>query len=240
MSNVEKLAEPDINALLEEKDFFHHYQPLFDLSNWSICGCEALFRCNSMNSPDSIFRTANDNGKLFELDTSSISKAISHYVESKRTENLFVNIVLSTLLHPLFPQFVDKLMSETNLPHSKVVFELTQAADLQNSKALNAALSLLRQHGYRIAFDQVGSETASILKSIKNYPDYVKLDRYFSTDLSMSDCKQNVITMFLNDCSKEGSQLILKGIEQPDDLAIAKLLGVSIGQGYLLGMPIEL
>lgn len=35
-------------------------------------------------------------------------------------------------------------------------------------------------------------------------------------------------------------KLILEGIEEPADLAVAKALGVHFGQGYLLGKPIPI
>jgi EAL domain-containing protein (putative c-di-GMP-specific phosphodiesterase class I) len=67
-------------------------------------------------------------------------------------------------------------------------------------------------------------------------PDFIKLDRLFSLDLSKSTSKQKMISLFVEYC-KNNTKLILEGIETPEDLAIAKCLGVDIGQGYVLDMP---
>jgi EAL domain-containing protein (putative c-di-GMP-specific phosphodiesterase class I) len=59
----------------------------------------------------------------------------------------------------------------------------------------------------------------------------------FSVNLSASKKKQRWIELIVEYCKDANVQLVLEGIEKSEDLATAKALGVSIGQGYLLGKP---
>lgn len=99
---------------------------------------------------------------------------------------------------------------------------------------------LLKDKGYAIAIDDFGKGESSLQTVIELEPDFVKLDRYYAVKLSASIKKQNEIQMLLKLCQQKNMKLILEGIEEPTDLAMAKLLGVHLGQGYLLGEPLPI
>lgn len=98
----------------------------------------------------------------------------------------------------------------------------------------------LKDKGYAIALDDYGKGESSLRIVKQLHPDFVKLDRYYAVKLSASNKKQKEIQMFLKLCQQENMKLILEGIEEPTDLAMAKVLGVHLGQGHLLGKPLRI
>lgn len=229
----------NINSLINNKTFYHCYQPLFDLSNMSLYGYEAFFRCSMANNPELVFQTAMKKKKLYELDTVSISNAIWQYALSGREEILFVNLFPSTLLDPAFPGFLEQLVNRIGNLRGKLVWELNESQELEDLQAFANRTALLQQYGFRVALDDVGKGSGSLKTIIELSPDIIKLDRFFSQKLAVSQNKQKLIQLLVDYCG-DAVTVILEGIEQQEDLDAAISLGVGIGQGYLLGKPDQL
>jgi EAL domain-containing protein (putative c-di-GMP-specific phosphodiesterase class I) len=238
---INQLDNQTVDSLIYNQLFYHHYQPLYALSNWKLYGYEAFFRSDFSLNPELVFQFAKKNRKLFELDTASIFNAALFYFISKENillglkKTLFVNVFPSTLLHPSFSNFLERLISENMIiPSKNIVFEINESEIIWDIPSLRQVIHCLRNNGFSVAFDDVGKGTASIQNIVEFEPEFVKLDRYFSVDLAVSEKKQRMVQLFVDYCS-DGSRLVLEGIEKPEDLAIAKMLGVQIGQGYILG-----
>jgi EAL domain-containing protein (putative c-di-GMP-specific phosphodiesterase class I) len=217
------------------KEFHHYYQPLYCLSTMKVYGYECLIRSEYFKNPEQLFKSAKKEKILHKLDMLSIIRAIVDYHKYiEKGAPLFINVFPTTLLHPLFQSFIIDLVSSTTLNPSYIVFEIVEEeVDLM---ALKDVVSALRRLGFRLAIDDVGKEASSLRSVIELQPHFVKLDRYFATDLSHSNLKQRMITSLVDYCQKDFC-LVLEGIEHAEDLSIAKSLGVSMGQGYLLGIP---
>jgi EAL domain-containing protein (putative c-di-GMP-specific phosphodiesterase class I) len=228
----------NFDTLLREKHFFHMYQPLFSLSDWDIYGYEGLFRSEfSMNWED-VFKLAKTNGRLYELDTQSLLKALLTF--SKHRENngklIFVNVFPSTLSNSSFFFFFEELLNQITIPRQRIVLEINEGEKVEDMKVFRQTVIRLKDYGFLIAIDDIGKGDAELQRIIELEPNFIKLDRYFSVDLSVSTKKQKLIRLILDFC-KGYIETILEGIEEPQDLATAKLLGVSIAQGFLLGEP---
>jgi EAL domain-containing protein (putative c-di-GMP-specific phosphodiesterase class I) len=232
----EDVREVNIRSIIRERMFYHVYQPIYYLANWSLCGYEALFRSELFLNPEVVFEIARKQKNLFELDTASVFHSAFTYFAAKREGFLFFNIFPSTLLHPAFFSFMENFFANIRIPGKNIVLEINEAEEITNVQKLWEVISFLRQNGFRIAFDDVGKGASSFHDIIKFQPDYIKLDRYFSKNLAHSPKKQNIIKKLLEYCSND-VQVILEGLEKPEDLAIAKVLGVPMGQGYSLGKP---
>lgn len=224
---------------LEAFDIHHAFQPLWKLNNWFIYGYESFLRTNSQIELESIFSQAREKQYLYELDTLSIKKAIEvfPYFTSK---NLFLNIFPSTVLHEDFPRLIEELV--LSHPHvlNRVIFELNESSQeehIWDIPLLKEKINWLQKMGFSIALDDIGKGAASLQKIIEFQPQFIKLDRYFANDFSESKQKQKMVSLLSQYCLEENITLVMEGIEKPMDLALAKLINVSVGQGYLIGRP---
>lgn len=220
--------------------FFHHYQPIYNLKEDRITGYEVLLRSTDFSNPETVFFTAQQEKRLYELDSRSIHKAILTYQTagfSKKEGHLFINIFPSTLLNNKFPSFIYNIMNDGLLTNQQIVFEISEREKISDVNLLKETLHHFKKLGFQFAIDDFGKGYADIEKIIELEPDYLKLDKYFSENLHSSKKKQVFIKNILRYCNHFNIELILEGLENSLDLSISKKLGIPLGQGYKLGRP---
>ncbi|WCK55449.1 EAL domain-containing protein [Aneurinibacillus sp. Ricciae_BoGa-3] len=237
-----EIVQSEIEKFVEEEYFYHYFQPICSLKGGEKEGIEALLRAK-VGTPDKIFEEAKKTKRLYQLDTRSICKALSTYDSSgyfKKDDLLFLNVLPSTIVHSNFPCFIRKLLNEHMLPYQQIVFELNETEQTfgsEQSDLLKERITFLKDCGFLIAIDDIGTGWSSLSTLIDFEPHFAKLDLYFSRDLSVSKKKQMMIKAISEYCRNNSIQLILEGIEKDEDLLMAKTLGIEFGQGYLLGKP---
>jgi EAL domain-containing protein (putative c-di-GMP-specific phosphodiesterase class I) len=216
-----------------ELNITHWFQPIYNLENNDVIGYEALLRDSSrlQVSPVDLFDKAGKCGHRNTLDLISLKTALEFFpLES--TNQLFLNIFPSTLLQEGFLSWWD-----LNVPRSvQVVLELLESEPITDWKEVKRITGELRDRGIKIAIDDMGGGYSFFQQWIELDPDYIKLDRYFSENLSFNCRKQKTIRCLV-ELIADTSEIILEGIETVEDLGFAQLLGVTRAQGYLLGRP---
>ncbi len=227
-------------CFLRKEKFHHYFQPIYNLHTFEKLGKEALIRSSSYPNPEMIFQKAKIEESLYELDSRSINKAISTYqsaTQSTDNEYLFLNVLPSTILNHDFPAFLDLKIHETQINSKQIVLEISESETIEDFDTFKTCLSKIKSLGFLIAIDDVGVGYTNVKSLIELEADYLKLDGYFSQNLNVSRKKQSFIAFYVNYCKQYKSKLIIEGLETIEDLAMAKRLGVDIGQGYLLGKP---
>jgi EAL domain-containing protein (putative c-di-GMP-specific phosphodiesterase class I) len=227
----------EIQSVSIDDQFFHHYQPIYDIQRWEVFGYESLFRTGNSSSPEEAFNNAKIKKMLYELDSRSIHKASLSYAQAgylTKYNHLFLNVFPSTLTNPLFPTFVNKIINENGFSCQQIILEINEG-EIAELDIIKNVIIYLKNLGIAIAIDDFGKGNSSIKSLIELSPDFVKLDRYFMDDLT--EKKLDMIQYLLHFCKKHNSNLIIEGIEEKASLALLKSIGVQYAQGYLLGRP---
>ncbi len=230
-----------IDTLIYQELFHHYFQPLYYLDDWSLLGYEAFLRCDyqSYDNIESLFGLARKYEKLNELDMTSIRKAMTVYHRHQNSitgNTLFLNVYPSTLKNQQFIHIWNELTEQMYMTGKRIVLEINEAEEITDYALMRRIIRPLREKGVLFALDDLGKGAASLKALIELEPEFVKLDRYFANDLSISPAKQKMVQSILYYCQDQ-IQVVLEGIEHSRDLSMAKALGVHIGQGYLLGKP---
>lgn len=235
---MSRLNSNEIENIVDDGAFYHLYQPLYRLADWKLYGYEAFLRTEHLNNPEVLFHNAREFKSLYQLDVSSISKAVHIHQNKYKKSNvkLFVNVFPSTLVHNNFLDFINEFVSTLLVQPQNIVFEINEAEEISDFHSIKQVISLLKTQGFGIALDDVGKGSYSFRHLVDLEIDFIKLDRYFSFNLSKCKRKQRFIKSLVEYCDKDIC-LILEGIENEADLAMAKMLKVPIAQGYLLGKP---
>jgi EAL domain-containing protein (putative c-di-GMP-specific phosphodiesterase class I) len=230
----------NIFSIFQDDFIYHDYQPLYTIEQTqSLYGYEALLRNTHKMNPEKLFQSAMKANILYKLDTLSISKAIEEFFHNRNQNGkLFVNVYVTTILHPSFHNYFDYLMEIFPALCGRLVLELNESTpdELWQNPLLASTLKYLKHYDVLYAIDDFGQGTASIKKSIEFEPDIIKLDRYFAKNLAESERKQRFLSFF-NQFYGSDTLIILEGIEQEEDMLVAKELGITLGQGYYLGRP---
>jgi len=221
---------------METENFHYFYQSLYDIDTFTPIGSEIFLR-SDMN-PDLLFSEAKAVNKLFELETKSIFKLLK-VCNLINHRQLFINIYPSTVLHNDFPVFIQYVAHQFPHTKDKIVFEVIESEQILDEvfQSFKKRINLIRGLGYHIALDDVGKGWSSVSMLIELEPKYIKLDRYFSLNLDESALKREIIKLIIQYAEFSNSKVVLEGIEKESELATSKILGVHIGQGFLLHKP---
>jgi EAL domain-containing protein (putative c-di-GMP-specific phosphodiesterase class I) len=85
--------------------------------------------------------------------------------------------------------------------------------------------------------DDAGAGYAGLQHILEIHPDIVKLDIALVRDLDTDPVRRALISGMVSFAREAGCVLLAEGIETDSELASLRTLGVSLGQGYLLGRP---
>ncbi|GGE56572.1 hypothetical protein GCM10011391_39340 [Pullulanibacillus camelliae] len=229
-----------LKNFIKEERFFHHYQPIYNLSDHGIEGYEVLFRTEKYTNPEEFFDWAKRKKQLYELDSRSIHKAVLTYQSAGFTEkdgNLFINVFPSTLLHPQFPSFIKHIINEELFSSQHLVFEILESEAIPNYSQLMKVIKLLKELGASLAIDDFGKGYHDFQKIVELDPNYIKLDRYFVKGLLSSEKKQGLLKLLLNFCEEHQCKLIVEGLETQSELSLVRSIGLHYGQGFGLRRP---
>lgn len=191
--------------LIKDKTFYHDFQPIIDLDYHQTIGYEALFRSGAYATPESAYDQAMKSNQLYELDISSIDKAVHSFVhiqDAMTHKKLFVNAYPSTILHPQFATHMDALLNLAREKERPVVLEIIESEEINDFSKLAEVVRALKQEGLQIAVDDFGKGGDNINRTIEVDADYIKLDRYFSINLTCSQKKQAYVSFIAEYCAK--------------------------------------
>jgi GGDEF domain-containing protein len=88
-----------------------------------------------------------------------------------------------------------------------------------------------------LALDDFGDGRSSVRLWSQLKPEFVKIDKYFTKDISAHADKLKTIQALQLIATIFGSELVAEGIETAQDLRVLRDLGITYGQGYFLGHP---
>ncbi|CQR46214.1 Putative cyclic di-GMP phosphodiesterase YliE [Paraliobacillus sp. PM-2] len=229
-----------IDTVIEEEHFYHYFQPIFNINGQKVIGYEVLLRTSLFPNPVYTFQAAKEVKRLYELDSKSIKKAITTYYSSAiATEKLFlfINVFPSSIVNEAFDHFLEHLLRDNQIRKDQLVLEISESELIEDPPLFRMHIERLKQQGFHFALDDVGKGYANFDMMIDLEPNYIKLDRLFSYQLDQSKKKQNLIRFFLQYCKENDIKLILEGLETEEELQVAKAVGITYVQGFLLGKP---
>jgi EAL domain-containing protein (putative c-di-GMP-specific phosphodiesterase class I) len=212
------------------------FQPIVDLRGGEIVGYETLSRFVSplAASPDRWFATANRLGVGAPLQSHVIRRAM------ERLPTLPDGTFLAVNLDPRLvtaPEIADLLTASGRL--DRLVIELTEQTVARDVRRMLALLDQARECGAIVAMDEAGAGYTSLQNLTTIRPELVKLDRSLIVDIDHDAVRRSLVGMLCDFVAKTGGRVIAEGLEGPGELDACIDLGVTLGQGWLLGRPVD-
>jgi EAL domain-containing protein (putative c-di-GMP-specific phosphodiesterase class I) len=211
-------------------------QPIVDLDSRRVVGAEALARFKDADGnplpTEGTFLDAHALGVGPELELAVISLALRS--ESRLPAGLYLALNVSpTLLGG------DELLDAVrHHDHDRpLVVEITEHQAVEDYSVLDAALGRLREHGVRVAVDDVGSGFASFRHVTRVNPEILKLDRSLVCGINEDPVRQSLASAIVSFARDVGAIVVSEGIESSDELDCLMELSVGCGQGFYLARP---
>jgi EAL domain-containing protein (putative c-di-GMP-specific phosphodiesterase class I) len=150
---------------------------------------------------------------------------------------VFVNVSAAALLDPIHG--VDQmllLLRWSGWPASDVVLEITERESIHDLARLRHVLAAYREHGFRIALDDVGDGHSTLEVLATALPEYIKVARSLtmSTDSPGAVAAVQAAVAFAR---STGTTVIAEGVETAEAARMMAALGVELGQGWFLAPP---
>ena len=216
-------------------------QPIVDMRHNRALGYEALTRGDPghlLQRPDLMFQAAHQFECIPQLETLCIRSAVRHFASLQLDGLLFLNICPQTLLtYASALTDMTEQLTNAGLSPSNVVLEVSERFPVENTDHLLDVISDLKELGYGIAIDDLGSGYSGLKLWSQIQPDFVKIDRHFIDRIDQDTVKQAFVTSVVHLCEQLHCEIIAEGIEQIGEMNLLRALGIHTGQGYLLGRP---
>jgi EAL domain-containing protein (putative c-di-GMP-specific phosphodiesterase class I)/CheY-like chemotaxis protein len=220
----------EIEGVLEDQAFEPVFQPIVDLFTRRTVGYEALTRFRDGTRPDRRFADADAVGLGLELEAACMAAAVKASSGLPGTGWLSLNASPDLLIEQ------GRLIESLRGGARPAVLEVTEHVAIEDYPAFRAAVANIGS-GVQLAVDDAGAGFASFRHIIELRPAYVKLDIGLVHEIDHDDVRQALVAGIVYFARKSGCHLIAEGIETPGERDLLRSLGVTLGQGYLLGRP---
>ena len=229
-----------ITAVIEARSLKPVYQPIVDLTSGRVTGYEGLVRVPKQSTfahAGALFDAAEVAGRVHDLDRAALDVVLNGARDLDESLTLSVNVSPRTLESAefSFTAFLSILRRHGMAP-GRVILELTEREAIRDPERLRKALLGVQNAGVRIAADDVGAGNAGLRLLSQFRFDVVKIDLSL-VQRAGDDKTHSVLRSIVEMADRLGATTIAEGVETSGQLRTARRLGITAGQGYLLGRP---
>ena len=205
------------------------FQPIIDLRDGCVVGYEALARPQDGTSPEQLFAAAREQGRLSEVDNECRAEALRDAAAAGLGAPfaLFLNADAGAL---------ELDLPDLPLGGATLVMEITESALTERPEAVLRSLTQLRTRGWGVSLDDVGADSRSLAVMPLLYPDVIKLDLRLLAKRDPIDLAR-VVTAVGDEAERRHATVLAEGIDSEAQLAMARVAGATLGQGFMLGEP---
>lgn len=251
----------DWKIWVDDGELIPFFQPILSCEKGEIYGYEVLGRIrkyypNHEPTIESLgpfflskFTSKKDYNKLLELKKDVDCKIRQLALEKFKKEAdpdacIFLNLSPSNLKgnyyldKSKYPPLIDWVYN-LNIDPKRVVVEITEEPLQDDIVSFQSLIEVFRNEGFRIAVDDVGSESSNLDRIGLFHPDIIKVDLQLIRHSVFSRNFQEIIQTLSKLAESLGSSLLIEGIETEEELWNALNNGSRFLQGYYFSKPQE-
>ena len=237
-----RALEADLRKAIVAGDFEIHYQPLVNLRDNAVTGCEALLRWRhselGLISPAQFIPVAEDTGLINELGEWVLNTACAEAAKWPEHIKIAVNVSPVQFRNQTLALKVAAALAASGLSANRLELEITEAVLMRDDEAALAMLHELRRLGVRIALDDFGTGYSS-LSYLQRFPfDKIKIDRCFIKDIADSKGSSSIVQAVVAIGAARNMTTTAEGVETNEQREILRKLNCTEMQGYLFSAAV--
>ncbi|CEK34973.1 signaling protein,Bacteriophytochrome cph2,cyclic-di-GMP phosphodiesterase,Predicted signal transduction protein containing sensor and EAL domains,diguanylate cyclase (GGDEF) domain,EAL domain [[Clostridium] sordellii] len=247
-THQEIIIKKDLKNAFKNKEIELLYQPKVNIHTEEIESVEALIRWKHKTlgyiSPAIFIPIAEKNGDINLIGRWVIKEVCKELRRCKDNNEKIVPVAINLSRRELYQvtliNYISKIIKKYDIEPELLEFEITETADINDTKMINKKVGDLRKLGMKIAIDDFG-KGCSTLENLKNLEvDTVKIDRYLSLDIETSEKSRKLLELIINLAKEYNFEVVCEGIENMDQINILKNLNCNIVQGFVYYRPISI
>jgi diguanylate cyclase (GGDEF)-like protein/PAS domain S-box-containing protein len=220
------------------------YQPMFPLSGGSAVGCEALLRWQPHDGepvdPATFLPRAYESELIVQIGEWVLDTACTQAAAWRaRGERVAVSVNVSSrgLTELDLAERLKRMLARHDLPGEALWIEVTERSILGDPERAKAMLEEVRRAGVRVVLDKFGSGESRLSLASTLPLDMIKIDRSLVVGLPEEGSKRAIVVALVAFARAAGLQTVAVGVESEAQLQLARELGCSLAQGFLLAGP---
>ena len=247
-AEVEKrlTLERELGLALAREELAMHLQLQFDAAG-SPVGAELLMRWRRQDgssvAPDVFIPVAEATGLIVPLGEWALRQACQAWRRLDAAGHalpLSVNVSPSQFRQHGFVDSVRRLLQETGVPASQLIFELTEGLVVGQRDGIIARMNELAALGIRFSIDDFGTGYSN-LAYLKRMPLYeLKIDKSFIRDTPHDADGTAIVRTILGMAAHLRLRVVAEGVETPEQACFLAEHGAPHMQGYLFARPMPL
>jgi predicted signal transduction protein with EAL and GGDEF domain len=237
-----RILENDLRLAITKGQMRLAFQPIVNAATEDLVGFEALVRWShpvrGLLAPADFLPLAEASGLISSIGEWVIREACVEAAKWPDHLRLTINLSLAELEHAQLTGIVAGALGACELDPERLEFDLTEPALMADTETIRSVLVSLKTLGVRLALDDFGVGTASII-SLKTTPiDRLKLHpTLLRAGLPEGSRARAILAAVAGLAESLNMGLTAEGVETLDELALVRDLGCSEIQGFLFGRP---
>ncbi|KPM75416.1 MULTISPECIES: two-component system response regulator [Pseudoalteromonas] len=218
-----------------------HYQPIWDFKRGHVAYFEALLRLkldDELIYPNQFIPALELLNDTFLMDQCVIRNAIKSVAEYPELNQVAINLSAQSFLDERLLPHIESSLKEYNVEPTRIIFEITESASINNLVATRAMIERLNGLGCHFSIDDFGTGF-STFNYLKQLPaQHVKIDGSFVRDM-LNDPIDLALVKAINDISRSlDKRSVAEYVENKEIFLALKEIGIDYGQGYFIARPV--
>ncbi|MGH1504034.1 MAG: putative bifunctional diguanylate cyclase/phosphodiesterase, partial [Acidimicrobiales bacterium] len=241
-------VERELRRAIRTGQLVVHYQPIVDVDSGEVDRLEALVRWKhperGMVPPGAFLSVAAESGLIVDVGEhvlrESCRQAALWSGAVGRDIMVSVNVAERQLIDVSLVDTVRRVLAETGISPSQLELEITEELIVDRLDHRLTVLHDLVAMGIKLAIDDFGTSRASLgqLKKL-DMVSTLKIDRAFVIDVVPDPVDRKIITAIVALADSVGMEVVAEGVEDADQVAVLRDLGVDLIQGFHFHRPAE-
>ncbi len=238
----------DVGVALREDRIDAHYQPIVRMDTGEIVGLEALFRVmtedgQALAAGDFIEATS-DVHTATQL-THRMMNIVARDVRAWLDQGIWfqhvgINAASTDFQNDDLLKVIEAAFEREDVPLKHVILEVTESVYMgQAGDGVARQIQSMRANGLRVALDDFGTGFASLTHLLSVPVDIIKIDKSFVARMEPESRAAAIVEGLMGIAGKLDIKVVAEGIETESQAAQLKVMGCTLGQGYLFSRPVD-
>ncbi|CEO40860.1 EAL domain-containing protein [Photobacterium kishitanii] len=228
------------------KEFIPYYQPIINVKNNTMYGCEVLvrwwFNKKELISPDDFIPYAENSGLIIDITDVLLEKTLTQLSSlnwQKSTAVISINLVPEQLENKQqIRKFVDMIIKSSISP-KQIAFEITERMSFTDLDKAAIVIDYLKAQGINVKLDDAGTGYGSFSYIQHLNLQSLKIDKMFVDTIGTYDHKLFVLDSIIAFGKKAGMEMIAEGVETKQQSDYLLQSGVYLQQGFYFSEPLK-